>query len=233
MIRIFGKEVPTELHELVEVRTTAFLIIDMQNDFCSPNGASHRAGGDLTMYEEIIPRIARFADVCRRVRVPVIHVGLERLPDGKSDSPSWLRLRMRAAKASSADNPEVWRVAIQGTWGAEFVGALAPKPEDFIVKKFRSSAFRETNLDLLLRSNGIRTVVISGCTTEGCVESTVRDAGFYDYFPVVLEDCVGSDVPKLHDASMLVMAAYRADVAQSEQIAEIWLKAQTAPPKLK
>lgn len=235
MIRVFGKEVPTELHELVDLRSTVLLIIDMQNDSCSPGGTCHKAGGDLSMYDVIIPRIANFAEVCRRYGVPVIHIQLERLPEGKSDSISWLRLRMRSAKAMNADNLDVWRVVIQGTWGAEFVDVLKPKPGDLIVKKFRSSAFRETNLDLLLRSNRIQSLLLAGSTTEGCVESTARDAGFYDYLPIVLEDCVGSDVRKLHDASMLVMSAYRADIANSTQIAEIWLhsnaRTQSGPAK--
>jgi len=59
-------------------------------------------------------------------------------------------------------------------------------------------------------------------TTEGCVESTVRDLCFYDYFGIVVADCVGSDVRELHDASMLVMGAYRADVATSAEIVEAW-----------
>ena len=99
---------------------------------------------------------------------------------------------------------------------------LQPEPGDAVVTKFRSSAFHNTNLDLVLRSNGIRTVLVAGCTTEGCVESTVRDACFYDYFPVVLSDCVGSDVRELHDASMLVMSAYRADVATSAEVLAAW-----------
>ena len=69
---------------------------------------------------------------------------------------------------------------------------------------------------------------MSGCTTEGCVESTIRDLCFYDYFGVVLTDCVGSDVRELHDASMLVMSAYRADVLTSAEVAEAWH--QSLPP---
>ena len=65
-------------------------------------------------------------------------------------------------------------------------------------------------------------MLVAGCTTEGCVESTVRDLCFYDYFGVVLSDCVGSDVPALHEASMLVMSAYRADIAASSEVARAW-----------
>jgi nicotinamidase-related amidase len=97
------------------------------------------------------------------------------------------------------------------------------------VTKFRSSAFTNTGLDLILRSNGIKSVIVSGCTTEGCVESTVRDLCFHDYFGVVLSDAVGSDVPELHKASMLVMGAYRADIATAEEVAAIWERQSTLP----
>jgi nicotinamidase-related amidase len=222
MLKIHGKNVPTTLQELVDPKSTAFVIIDMQNDCCSEGGSGHRAGGDISMYRETIPRIAHFADACRRISVPVIHVGICTLPDGMSDSPAWIRLRLRANKNYNAQNDGAWGFTMLGSWGAEFVDELQPQPGDLRVTKYRSSAFHNTNLDLLLRSNGIRSVMVAGCTTEGCVESTVRDLCFYDYFGVVLADCVGSDVRELHDASMLVMSAYRADVATSAQIVEAW-----------
>ena len=84
MITVFGKNVPTELLEIVDPMSTAVLVIDMQNDCCARGGSAHDAGGDMSMYEEIIPRIASFADVCRSVGVPVIHVGLYTLPDGRA-----------------------------------------------------------------------------------------------------------------------------------------------------
>lgn len=222
MLRIHGKDVPTTLHELVEPSSTAFVIIDMQNDCCTEGGSGHKAGADISMYRQTIPRIARFADACRRMSVPVIHVGIYTLPDGMSDSPAWIRLRLRANKNYNPNNDGAWGFTELGSWGAEFVDELQPQPTDLQVAKYRSSAFHNTNLDLLLRSNGIRSVMVSGCTTEGCVESTVRDLCFYDYFGVVVGDCVGSDVRELHDASMLVMGAYRADIATSDEIIQAW-----------
>lgn len=222
MITVHGKDIPTELHELVEPRTTALAIIDMQNDCCAEGGSAHRAGADLSMYREITPRIAELAAACRRAGVLVIHVRIHTLPDGASDSPAWIRMRLRANRNYDPSNEGVWDFTAVGTWGAAFIPELQPQPGDVVVTKFRSSAFHGTDLDLILRSNGIRTLLHAGCTTEGCVESTVRDACFHDYFPVVVTDCVGSDVPALHEASMLVMGAYRADLASSAEIVEAW-----------
>ncbi|MGI9658492.1 MAG: cysteine hydrolase family protein [Gaiellaceae bacterium] len=233
MITIHGKDVPTEVHELVDPASSALLIIDMQNDCCSEGGSGHRAGSDLSMYREIVPRIAGFAEACRLAEVPVIHVRILTLPDGASDSPAWIRLRLRANANLDPSNDGAWEFTLEGSWGAEFVPELQPQAGEPVVTKFRSSAFRETNLDLLLRSNGITNVMVAGCTTEGCVESTVRDLCFYDYFGIVLGDCVGSDVRALHDASMLVMGAYRADIATSSEVVEAWKQLGALPKATK
>jgi nicotinamidase-related amidase len=222
LITVWGKDVPTELHELVDPRATALVIIDMQNDCCAVGGSAHQAGADLSMYEEITPRIVKLTAACRRIGVPVINVGIYSLPDGRSDSPAWIRLRLRANKNYNPENEGIWQFMVEGTWGAEFIPELVPHEGDFVVRKFRSTAFQGTDLDLILRSNGIKGVMVAGCTTEGCVESTVRDLCFYDYFGIVLSDCVGSDVRALHDASMLVMSAYRADVCTSTEVMEAW-----------
>ena len=222
MITIHGKDVPTELSELVDPASSAFVIIDMQNDCCSEGGSGHSAGADVSMYREVVPNIAAFAEACRVASVPVIHVRILTLPDGASDSTAWIRLRLRANANYDPSNTGAWDFTVEGTWGAEFVSELQPQAGEAVVTKFRSSAFHETNLDLRLRSNGIKSVMVAGCTTEGCVESTVRDLCFHNYFGIVLSDCVGSDIRELHEASMLVMGAYRADIATSAEVLDAW-----------
>lgn len=226
MIKIHGKDVPTELAELVDPRITALVVVDVQNDFCSPGGLADRAGADLTMYRSVIPRIAMLAACGRDTGVPIVNVQMLTLKNGASDSPSWLRVRLRANKNFNPDNQGIYDFTVEGTWGAELVPELNASKSDFYVSKFRSSAFHKTGLDVLLRSNGIRNVLITGCTTEGCVESTVRDACFYDYFPVLVTDCVASDVPELHEASLRVMSAYRTDVATSNEVMEVWQRSK-------
>jgi nicotinamidase-related amidase len=222
MIEISGHRVPTELHEMVEPASTALLIIDMQNDWCSPGGSSARAGADMSMYPEIIPRIRTFAEACRRVGSPVVNVRMVALEDGKSDAPAWIRLRLRVNRNYDPDNEGAIDFVMRGSWGEEFLPELQPKPADHVVTKLRSSAFYATELELILRAHSIETVVVTGTTTEGCVESTVRDLSLRDYFPIVLTDCVASDARELHDASLLVMGAYRAELATSTEVLEIW-----------
>jgi nicotinamidase-related amidase len=224
MIEVSGHRVPTELHELVEPTSTALVIIDMQNDWCSPGGSTALAGGDMTMFPEIIPRIRRLADVARRVDVPVVNVRMVALEDGKSDSPAWIRLRLRVNRNYNGANEGAIDFVRDGSWGQEFVSALEPKPDDYVVTKLRSSAFHATDLELILRGRGVQNVIVTGSTTEGCVESTVRDLSSRDFIPIVPTDCVASDDRKLHEASLLVMGAYRADLATSTEIIDIWEK---------
>jgi nicotinamidase-related amidase len=207
---------------MVATAHTALLIIDMQNDCCSPAGAIARAGGQVSGYAEIIPRISALADACRAAGTMVIHCQMRMLPGGRSDSPAWLRLRMRMSSNFGSADPASHEYMVSGTWGEDFVEELQPGDGDVVVRKYRSSAMVGTDLDLILRSNGVQTVLVAGCTTEGCVESTVRDLGMHDYMPILLADCVASDDLELHEASMLVMGAYRTETATATEIAEFW-----------
>jgi nicotinamidase-related amidase len=114
---------------------------------------------------------------------------------------------------------------VEGTPGQEIIPELAPEAGDLIVQKYRSSGFWGTNLDMLLRSNVIKTVIMTGCTTEGCVESTARDALFNDYYVVLPEDCVASDDPRQHEASLFLMR-HRFDVVTSDDILAVWQGSQ-------
>lgn len=221
-VRIGGKDVPETLEELVRPGTSALLIIDMQNDFCATGGTSAAAGGDVSMFQEMVPRIAQVATTARGRKIPVIHARMMTLPGGASDSIAWLRLKLRANRNYGKDPDSTYEFTIAGTWGAEIIAELAPHAGDIVVDKFRSSALHATALDDILRAHRVQTVVVTGCTTEGCVESTVRDLTFHDYIPVVLADCVASDHPDLHAASLSVMGAYRADIATSVEVEACW-----------
>jgi nicotinamidase-related amidase len=220
MIEIGGKQVFTELDELVDPAHTALVVVDMQRDFCVPGWAFDRLGVDISMYPPMIPRLARLIEGARDAGVVVIYIQMTVLPNGASDSPAQIRFNLRLHLSSHGD-VEPLRYTADGSEGQAIIDELAPRPGDLVVKKYRSSAFWGTNLDLVLRSNGIKSVVMTGATTEGCVESTARDALFSDYYVVVAEDCVASDDPEQHDASLLLMR-HRFDIASSKEIGAVW-----------
>jgi nicotinamidase-related amidase len=214
----------TELDELADPTHTALLLIDMQRDFVDPGGLFGELGIDLSMYAETRPRLAALLDAARRNGVLVIHIQNTALPDRMSDSPAQIRFNLRLHEAARRDGPPL-RYSVPGTPGHEFVDELSPGPGELVVRKYRSSAFWGTNLTLLLRSNAIKTVVVGGCTTEGCVESTARDALFCDYYVVVADDCVGSDDKDQHDASIHLMR-HRFDLASAGEISAVWERYQ-------
>jgi nicotinamidase-related amidase len=221
LIEIEGKQVFTELAELVNPAHAALLLVDMQRDFVDEQGALGRLGIDTSMYPTMRPRLATLLAAARDRGVLVVHIQMTTLPGRMSDSPAQLRFNLRMHESARAGGPPL-RYTELGSPGHEFVDELQPLPGELVVQKWRSSGFWGTNLNLLLRSNGIQTVIVTGCTTEGCVESTARDAQFNDYYVVVADDCVASDDQQQHDASMLLMR-HRFDVASSASLQTVWV----------
>jgi len=223
LIEVDGKEVFTELAELVAPEHTALVIIDMQRDFVEPDGLFGRLGIDLSAYAGLRPAIASLRESAATAGVLIVHAQNAALPDRLSDSPPQIRFNMRMHAAARGSRPPL-RYTVPGTRGHEIVDELTPREGELVVTKYRSSAFWGTNLQLLLRSNGIRSLVLAGCTTEGCVESTARDALFSDHYVVLPTDCVASDDPAQHDAAMLLMR-HRFDLASSAEVAAVWASA--------
>ncbi len=220
MIEIAGKQVFTELSEIVNPAHTALLIIDMQRDFCCAGGSFDRLGVDLSMYPPVTERIGELLEAARQSGVMPVFIQMTVLPNRASESPAQIRFNLRLHDGFHGQ-AEPLTYTIDGSEGQLFVPGLEPRDGEVVVKKYRSSAFWGTNLGLLLRSNGIQSVVVTGCTTEGCVESTARDAMFSDYYVVIATDAVGSDDRAQHDASMYLMA-HRFDLASSEDIRKNW-----------
>lgn len=220
MIRVEGKDVYDELHELVDPAHTALLLVDMQHDFVDADGQFGMMGVDLSMFSDSRPKLASLLDAARAAHVLVVHIQNTQLPGRRSDSPAQIRFNLLLHGSARQDSSPL-SYTLPGTPGHEFAKEFTPEEDELVVRKYRSSGFWGTNLDLLLRSNGVETVVVTGCTTEGCVESTARDAMFNDYYVVVAEDCVASDDPRQHDASMLLMR-HRFDMANGAAIAAAW-----------
>lgn len=218
MRTVDGRQIYDSLEELVHPSHTALLAIDIQNDFCTRGGSFDRNGYDVSMYEAMITRAARLLHAARKVGVLPIFIKNTTLKNHLSDSPAQVRFRVRLTRDPS--QPSLQYTA-DGTWGHEFVDVMKPTEDEVVIKKFRSSAFVGTPLDMLLRSNGIDTILVTGCTTEGCVESTARDGMFMDYYVVVVPDCVESDTRDQHEASMTLMQN-RFDMFTSTEIMDVW-----------
>lgn len=194
MKQILGRQVLDTLEELVDPRWTAVLAIDIQNDFCSTEGHFGRYGKDVARMAPAVRRMVDFVREAQSLGMRTIFLRQASLPDGRMDSPAWLRFKTRDGKAPD--------YTLRGSWGWKFVDGLVVRSQDWVVEKFRPDGFIGTNLDHILRTQGIQSLILLGTTSEGCVESTLRSASYHDYYVVVLEDAVASPNAELHEGSL-------------------------------
>lgn len=207
------------LEERIHPDRAALLIIDMQKDFCLEGFATSKAGRPLGAAQAIVPRIGALLAAARSAGVLICHVGFWTLPDHGSDSGPWLAQRRRATYASD-------KIAIAGTEGAEFIDELAPAGDELVIRKHRYSAFKGTNLDMLLRARGVTTIIPTGVSTNVCVESASRDAFEYNYYVCVPRDGVASWNMDLHDATLKTIDARFGLVTSCEEVEAVWAKAR-------
>ena len=184
---------------------TAVIVVDMQNAFASKGGYLDLYGVDISGAPAVIQQINRVLAASRPagIRVVFLQMGWEHdLCDaGSPNSPNWHKAR---ALRLMRQRPELQgKLMIKGTWDYALVDDLKPQPQDLVVHKPRYSGFYSTNLDMLLRERGIRNLVFTGIATNVCVESTLRDAFFLEYFPLLVADsALQSGPPSLHDATV-------------------------------
>jgi ureidoacrylate peracid hydrolase len=169
---------------------TALVVVDMQNAYASPGGYLDLAGFDISGAAAATERIAVAVEAAHAAGMPVIFFQNGWDPDyveaGGPGSPNWHK--SNALKTMRARPELEGKLLAKGGWDYALVGALQPAAGDIVVPKPRYSAFYHTQLDGLLRARGIRTLVFTGIATNVCVESTLRDGFFLEYFGVVLAD---------------------------------------------
>ena len=215
---IMGRWVPTEFRERVDPRTTALLLVDLQNDFVADGGEHQRRGYDIARSKAVLASCARLLASARSVGTMVIFTQFVQRKDTSYASPLWIA---RVMKETGGEIPER---TLEGTWGAEIAREVEPLPHELVLKKARGSAFIGTSLDFIVHTNSISNLIVVGVVTGGCVEATVRDAVQRDFFVSVPEDCVADyDLERHGDA----MKAFRrilleGDVTLSEEILRTW-----------
>ena len=171
---------------------TAILVVDMQNAFVRSGAYFDLAGYDISATERIIGPCKKIITAAREKKVKIIYLQMGCSPDfsdkGAPDSPSAFKSRVLHLINQRPELKD--KLYIYGTWGAEIIDELKPQQGEIIIKKQRYDGFIGTNLDLILRTLGIKYLLFIGTATNICVESTLRHAFFLDYFPILVSDAV-------------------------------------------
>jgi nicotinamidase-related amidase len=209
MVEVGGRKIATTLSEVAARERAALLIWDME----------YGIGPNAFNYQEILPNLQSLSAAARRAGVPVFYSVQQGFDLAKEEAGVWVRIRMKRAKAS---DPNQLLNQKENPHDSEIVEALAPQPQDSVFHKRRPDGFCGTDFDLMLRSKGVKTIVIGGVATEGGVEGTARSARNLGYDVVVLKDGVGSRNRELHDMALKLMEQTFFDVTTTAEIAALW-----------
>ena len=198
------------LLQRIDPGNAAVVVVDVQNDFCHPEGLHGAAGKDLSGIERAAARLEAFLPAARGAGIPVVFLRNGHSPG--SDTPEWLARHATPARAQTCQ---------VGSWGARFY-RVAPTGEDVVVDKHRYSGFTGTSLEGALAGLGRRSLLICGVASNSCVESTLRDAVCRDYLATMVEDCCGAYSAEAHQRAVAAVSEGFGLVSTSTEIARLW-----------
>ncbi|WP_051386613.1 cysteine hydrolase family protein [Bradyrhizobium sp. ARR65] len=181
-----------------DLARTAAIIVDMQNDFCHPEGWLAQLGVDITPARTPIVPLQQLLPALRSREVPVIWVNWGNRPDRLNLSPSLLHVYKPSGAGIGLGDAlpgSGAKVLERGSWSAAIVDELGADPSDIQVGKYRMSGFQDTELDSILRNLAVTTLMFAGVNADQCVLCTLQDANFRGYDCLLLEDCAATTSP--------------------------------------
>src|SRR5258707_2330424 len=185
--------------------TCALLIIDLQRDFLDPGGFGEMLGNDVSQLRGTIEPNMRLLATWREHGWNVIHPREGHRPD-LADLPPAKKIRGRSA-TSIGDAGPMGRILVRGEDGHDIIPELYPEPGEPVIDKPGKGAFHATDLHAILQHRDVKQLVVTGVTTEVCVNTTVREANDRGYDCLVLEDCCGSYFPEFHAMGLKMIKA--------------------------
>lgn len=183
----------------LDLAKTAILVIDMQNDFCHPDGWLAHIGVDITPARTPIYSLKTLLPILRQVGVPVIWLNWGNRADLGNISANVLHVYNPSGLGIGVGDPlpsNDAKVLMAGSWAAAIVEELEQLPQDIHVDKYRMSGFWDTPLDSILRNLGRTTVLFAGVNADQCVMATLQDANFLGYDCLLVKDCTATTSPE-------------------------------------
>lgn len=192
MTRTTTEKVPTMTDKLeLDPATTAVVLIEYQNDFTTEGGVLHEAVAPVMESNGLLANTAALVDAVRAAGVTVMHAPIT-FAEGYNEITSHPYGILKGIVDGKA--------FVKGSWGAAIVDDLTPKDGDIVIEGKRGlDTFASTNLDFILRSKGIRTILLGGFLTNCCVESTMRTGYENGYRVITLTDCVAGTSVAEHE----------------------------------
>ncbi len=176
----------------IDLLKTAIIVVDMQNAFVSNGGYFDLTGIDISSSQKIIGACREVITEARLKGGKILYFQMGFSPDlsdmGPEDSPAYKKSRILPFINKHPELKD--KLYLYGSWGADIIEELKPKPEDIVIRKQKYDGFIGTNLDIILRTHQIKYLIFIGVATNVCVESTLRHAFFLDYFPILVSDAV-------------------------------------------
>ena len=201
------------LEEKLDPRHSALVVVDVQNVWCHPSGAQIQSGLGRSMMDSMRNKLGLMLESARQVGTLIIFV--RAIHDQTYVSPVY---------AEQLRKQGTYGKVLLNTWDADYWGDIRPSGQgrEIELLKHRYSAFYGTELDLILRSNGIKTLLMTGVATGGCVYTTAVDGFFRDYYVIMVPDACADGDEQTHDVFLKRFGYAYGDVISAPELVEIW-----------
>jgi nicotinamidase-related amidase len=213
-------------YELPTNNGLALIIIDMQRDFLEAGGFGDALGNDVTRLQAIVPTVKGLLDTFRAKQLPIFHTIECHQPDLCDCPPS--KLNRGYSELKIGDTGPMGRILVLGEPGNGIIPELEPVPGEMVITKPGKGAFYHTNLEALLHEQGITHLLVTGVTTEVCVQTTMREANDRGFECLMVEDATESYFPEFKQSTLAMMTAqggiigWTAPAANVLQALEVW-----------
>ena len=213
-----------ELMQLLDIKKSALLVIDMQNGFCHRDGNLGQSGVDTDRLSSVVPPLKNVIERCNEVGMPVLWTVQEHF--AKDSRRARKRLPSHTSKRKNI-------TALAGTWDAAIIDELQNliTNPSYVIRKHRFGAFYETRLNVLLEMLGVESLFITGLTTNACVDTSFREAYLRDFDVIGIEDCISGVNPEWEEPAKQVWKHYLGITAGSGEFLQ-WVDDQQQPKTL-